>query len=79
MATKSKKKSAAYKHVDRVEVHLWGQLAGVVALDPSYGFYAFRFTPAFQAAGIEPAPLQMPVGEDRTFLFTDLRRCPRTC
>ena len=72
MATKSKKKSAAYKHVDRVEVHLWGQLAGVVALDPSYGFYAFRFTPAFQAAGIEPAPLQMPVGEDRTFLFTDL-------
>jgi len=72
MATKSKKKSAAYKHVDRVEVHLWGQLAGVVALDPSYGFYAFRFTPAFQATGIDPSPLQMPVGEDRTFLFTDL-------
>jgi len=72
MATKPKKKSAAYKHVDRVEVHLWGQLAGVVALDPSYGFYAFRFTPAFQAMGINPSPLQMPVGEDRTFLFTDL-------
>ena len=72
MATKSKKKSAAYKHVDRVEVHLWGQLAGVVALDPSYGFYAFRFTPEFQATGIDPSPLRMPVGEDRTFLFTDL-------
>ena len=72
MATKSNAKVAAYKHVDRVEVHLWGQLAGVVALDPGYGFYAFRFTPAFQATGINLSPLQMPVGENRTFLFTDL-------
>ena len=72
MATRSGKKSAAYKHVDRVEVHLWGQLAGVVAMDPAYDFYAFRYTPAFQATGIDPSPLQMPLREDRTFLFTDL-------
>jgi len=66
------KPMAPYKHVDRVEVHLWGHLAGVVALDPAYGFYAFRFTPEFQASGIDPSPLRMPVREDRTFLFTDL-------
>ena len=67
-----KKKAPTYKHVDRVEVHLWGQLIGAVALDPSYGFYAFRFTPEFQATGIDPSPLQMPTSEHRTFLFTEL-------
>ncbi len=68
----AKKKPATYKHVDRVEVHLWGQLMGAVALDPGYGYYAFRFSPEFQATGINPAPLQMPASENRTFLFTDL-------
>ena len=71
MATKLAK-AAGYKHVDRVEVQLWGKRLGVVALDPVYGFYAFRFAPEFQATGIEPAPLQMPAAEDRTFLFTEL-------
>lgn len=70
MATE--KKPASYKHVDRVEVHLWGQLMGAVALDPAYGYYAFRFSPEFQASAIDPAPLRMPVSENRTFLFTDL-------
>lgn len=65
-------KSAPYKHVDRVEVYLWGQLIGAVALDPTYGYHAFRYTPEFRAAGIEPAPLHMPVGADTTYLFTDL-------
>jgi serine/threonine-protein kinase HipA len=45
---------------------------GVVALDPGYGFYAFRYTPEFQARGIGPAPLYMPTTVDRTFLFPDL-------
>jgi serine/threonine-protein kinase HipA len=45
---------------------------GVVALDPAYGFYAFRYTPQFRASGIDPAPLQMPIAADQTFLFTDL-------
>lgn len=67
-----RKKAAGFKHVNRVEVRLWGQLAGVVALDPQYGVYAFRFTPEFRSSGIDPAPLQMPIAEDRTFLFTDL-------
>ncbi len=68
----SKAKPAPYKHVDRVEVHLWGQLIGVVALDPSFGFYAFRYTPQFQASGTDPSPLHMSASEDRTFLFTEL-------
>lgn len=67
-----RKRPGAYKPVGRVEVWLWGRMIGAVALDPAYGYYAFRYTPEFQAAGIEPAPLHMPVGEDRTYLFTDL-------
>lgn len=65
-------KTATYTHVDRVDVFLWGQHVGAVALDPTYGFYAFRYTPEFQLSGIEPAPLHMPTEEDHTFLFTDL-------
>lgn len=73
MATRNPRpRTPRYTHVDRIEVYLWGQLVGVVALDPSYGFYAFRYTPQFQASGIEPAPLQMPTTLDQTFLFTDL-------
>jgi serine/threonine-protein kinase HipA len=64
--------AARFKHVSRVEVWLWQRLAGIVALDPRYGYYAFRFTPEFRAAAIDPSPLHMPVAEDRTFLFTDL-------
>lgn len=83
MATggKTKKKAARrlkrpalprYAHVAGVEVFLWGERIGVVVLDPRFGFYAFRYTPEFRERGIEPAPLQMPIEVDRTFLFTDL-------
>lgn len=72
MATRRRRATARFTHVDRVEVSLWGRLAGVVALDPGYGFYAFRFTPEFRATGIDPSPLHMSVRQDRTFLFTDL-------
>lgn len=71
MATR-RRSAARFTHVERVEVYLWGQQVGVTALDPGYGFYAFRFTPEFRATGIDPSPLHMPVHEDRTFLFTDL-------
>ncbi|MGH8210962.1 MAG: type II toxin-antitoxin system HipA family toxin [Steroidobacteraceae bacterium] len=73
MAThRNRPRSARYTHVERVEVYLWGQLVGAAALDPAYGFYAFRYSPQFQTSGIEPAPLQMPTTRDETFLFTDL-------
>lgn len=51
---------------------MWGKRVGVTVLDPRYAFYAFRYTPEFRKLGIEPAPLQMPTGPDRTYLFTDL-------
>lgn len=66
-------RAAPYKHVDRVEVHLWGQLMGAVALDPAYGFYAFAYDPKFIAKGIEPSPLRMPLREE-PYIFTDLSR-----
>ena len=72
MATRRRSAAARFTHVDRVEVHLWNHLAGVVALDPTYGYYAFRFTPEFRATATDPSPLHMPVSEDRTFIFTDL-------
>jgi serine/threonine-protein kinase HipA len=61
-----------YTHVTHVEVFLWGERIGVTVLDPRYAFYAFRYTPEFRKLGVEPAPLQMPTGPDRTYLFTDL-------
>jgi serine/threonine-protein kinase HipA len=72
LATKKTKPAGRYVHVNQVNVHLWGYRIGAVALDPAYGYYAFAYTPEFRAAGIEPAPLHMPVREGRTYLFTDL-------
>ncbi|MDR2012756.1 MAG: type II toxin-antitoxin system HipA family toxin [Rhodanobacter sp.] len=61
-----------YRHVGVVEVHLWGQHIGSVALDPAYGYYAFAYTPAFAGLGIEPSPLHMRVVPHAPYLFTDL-------
>jgi serine/threonine-protein kinase HipA len=65
-------KTRPYKHVRAVEVHLWGMHLGSVALDPSYGYYVFAYTPACAAKGVEPAPLHMPVANAEPYLFTDL-------
>jgi serine/threonine-protein kinase HipA len=65
-------KNKAYQRVNRVEVFLWGEQVGAVALDPAYGYYAFAYAPAFLKSGIEPAPLQMPLNNGDPYLFTDL-------
>jgi len=65
------KKAAPYKHVNRVEVYLWDELIGAVALDPAYGVYAFSYAPGFIAKRIEPSPLAMPLSA-QTYLFTEL-------
>lgn len=70
MATK--RKSKPYKHVARVDVHLWGQHIGAVALDPKFGYYVFAYTPEFASRGIELSPLQMPTSTGGPFIFTDL-------
>lgn len=60
-----------FNHVNRVDVLLWGQHIGTVALDPGYGFYSFGYTDEFMLSGIEPSPLSMPLS-DETYIFTDL-------
>ena len=44
-----------------------------MALDPSLGYYAFEYQPAFVQSGIELAPLEMPLSAAREpFVFPDL-------
>ena len=62
-----------YKPVHVIEVRVWGRRVGAVALDPKLGFYAFEYDPAFVKAGVELAPLTMPLAEAQVpFVFTDL-------
>jgi serine/threonine-protein kinase HipA len=62
-----------YKPVHAVEVRIWGRQVGAVALDPKLGYYAFEYSPSFIAAGIELAPLTMPLAAAREpFVFTAL-------
>lgn len=59
--------------VNAIEVRIWGQTVGAVALDPRLGYYAFEFDPRFAASGIDLAPLAMPLAKAREpFVFSDL-------
>ncbi len=58
--------------VAAIEVRIWDQRVGAVALDPRLGFYAFQYAPAWQRTGIELAPLTMPLDGPDIFLFPDL-------
>ena len=63
----------AYAPVSVIEVRIWDQTAGAVALDPKLGYYAFEYAPAFARSGIELAPLAMPASAAREpFVFPDL-------
>jgi serine/threonine-protein kinase HipA len=66
-------RTTAYKPVNAIEVRLWDQRVGAVALEPSLGVYAFEYEPSFIRSGLELAPLQMPLSRSRTpFIFPDL-------
>ncbi len=52
-----------YKAVSIVEVKVWGHQVGAVTLDPSSGYYAFEYAPAWRKRGIELAPLTMPLAQ----------------
>ncbi len=61
------------KHVEVVEVRIWGNRVGAVALDPQLGAYAFGYDPAWVRSGIELAPLTMPTrGYRDPFAFPEL-------
>jgi len=61
------------KDVRVIEVRVWGQRVGAVALDERLGYYAFAYEPAWRRTGIELAPLTLPL-DDRsdTFVFPSL-------
>lgn len=62
-----------YTPVSAIEVRIWDKSVGAVALDPSLGYYAFEYQPAFVKSGVELAPLQMPLSAARQpFAFPDL-------
>jgi serine/threonine-protein kinase HipA len=61
------------KDVKVIEVRIWGQRVGAVALDPAIGYYAFAYDPAWQRTGIELAPLTLPLDNRRSpFVFPNL-------
>lgn len=62
-----------FKQVEKIEVHLWGKLVGIAALDPSLGYYAFAYDKSFVQSGIEISPLHMPLtSTEEVHVFTDL-------
>lgn len=62
-----------HRPVHAIEVRIWGQTVGAVALDPRLGYYALEYDPRFVASGIDLSPLTMPLAEAREpFIFTDL-------
>lgn len=68
-----KKKTEPYKRVERIEVYIWGQFVGAVALDPSLDFYVFAYDPKFGKSGVELSPLHMPLNDtENPYVFTDL-------
>lgn len=66
-------KTALYKKVEVVKVSIWGKPVGALALDPRYGYYSFAYDKRWVAAGIQLAPLQMPLAKAaKPFFFPDL-------
>lgn len=62
-----------YRPVHVVEVFIWGQAVGAVALDPKLGYYAFEYLPAFRESGIDLAPITMPIAAaTEPFVFPDI-------
>ncbi len=53
-------------------VRLWGTAIGYVSMDADERFARFEYDPEFAAAGIELAPLTMPVAARRIYQFEDL-------
>jgi len=61
------------KQVPVIEVRIWGQRVGAVALDPKLAYYAFAYDPAWQGTGIELAPFTLPLDQGETpFIFPSL-------
>lgn len=56
-----------------LDVVLWDQLVGKLAVDPRRKAYAFAYTPAWRRSGQELAPLTMPTrNREQVFIFPNL-------
>ena len=53
-------------------VNLWGTRIGAVSVEPGQTVGSFEYEPGFAAAGVEPAPLEMPVAERHVYRFPKL-------
>jgi serine/threonine-protein kinase HipA len=60
--------------VTGASLRLWGTEIGTVSLADGERVASFEYDPDFAAAGIEPAPLRMPVTPGRTYRFPELAR-----
>ena len=59
MATSTMK--SRYTSTKVIQVSIWGQVVGAVALDPTYGYYVFSYADKFRKSSIELSPLKMPL------------------
>lgn len=53
-------------------VKLWGTTVGYIAMNADETFARFEYDPDFEALGVEPAPLMMPVRSKRIYQFPEL-------
>ncbi len=62
-----------YKPVNVIEVKLWGDTIGAVALDPQSGYYAFEYDSKWREQLIDIAPLTMsPTSRHQIYIFPNL-------
>ena len=65
---------ARFRHVEVIEVSIWGRRIGAVAADPGLKAYVFEYDPQWVRTGIQLAPLTLPIaaGGRHSFTFPDL-------
>ncbi len=60
--------------VNLAKVYLWDEYAGAVLWNEQSQIATFEYEPSFTRKGLELSPLMMPVGDRRTFSFTELSK-----
>ena len=61
------------KHVDVIEVRIWGKQVGAVAQDPRLGAYVFEYADSWRRTGIALSPFMLPLDRaDGRFAFPAL-------
>ena len=61
---------ARFRHVEVIEVSIWGSRIGAVAADPGLKAYVFEYDPQWVRTGIQLAPLTLPIAAGGRHSFT---------